>query len=130
MRVVAHILGLLSGIVGLIQSVILFFAGSVGGVLSTAAGDQESADEMAGGVVGSAVIFITSILALVAASYSKRQSIAGVIIFVIAGAIALIVGSTTVFTDATIWGVVYFIGAFFSFFGYRGAKKKANNPQT
>jgi hypothetical protein len=73
-----------------------------------------------GGVIGLLIAF----LFLVAGAFALSFPLVSTIAFLVSGLFGLIAGSTTSFSDLTIWGVVSRILAVFSFFGWREKRRR------
>jgi hypothetical protein len=73
---------------------------------------------------GGAVGILMAFLFLLGAAFSLGVPMVSIIVFTIAGALGVIMGTTTGFTDLMIWGVVSLVLAFMSIFGRRELRKK------
>lgn len=93
------------------QSCAVTFGGALGN-------DQATMDE---GFLGLLVAF----LFLVGAAFALGLPSVSLVVFILAGLLGLLAGTTTEFTDLTIWAVVSFILAVFSLLGIREKRRQA-----
>lgn len=115
MRIATLILGLvLMCVVGL-QSCAVYVGGSA----------LEEQATVEGGALG---IFL-ALLFLLGAAFVLFFPWVSLVAFVLAGIVGLLGGSSTDFTDLSIWGVVGFVLAGFSLLGVREKRKRARSPR-
>ncbi len=94
-------------------------AATVGGVL-----DQDP------GLMNDAPIgFLVAFLFLVGGAFAFGLPLVSLIVFVVAGLLALLVGTTSEFSDLAFWGVVSFVLAGLSFFGMREKRRRSQAPR-
>ncbi len=72
---------------------------------------------------------LVAFLFLVGGAFAFGLPIVSLIVFVVAGLLALLVGTTSEFTDLAIWGVVSFVLAVLSFFGMREKRRRSQAPR-
>ena len=104
-------------IIGLFLTVGLFIQSLTVSALSDAANTK---DDGADGALGVGI----SVIWLVAIALVIPWPLVSVVLFSLGGVLGLAGGSSTEFSDLTIWGVVSFILALFAFLGWRGKKKQ------
>jgi hypothetical protein len=105
--------GILSLILGLMISLQSCAVGIGGSIL-----DEESATQ--GGSVG----FFVALLFFIGGAFSFALPKVSMVVMIIAGFLGIAAGSTTVYSDMTVWGVVALILAVLNYFGSREKKKK------
>ncbi len=76
-----------------------------------------------------AVGLLVAFLFLVGGAFAVGLPLASLVVFVVAGLLALLSGTTSEFTDLTIWAVVSFVLAALSFFGVREKRRRNRAPR-
>lgn len=109
LKIAAGILSLVLGCIILFQSC----AVGVGGAIF----DEESA------VQGSSAGMLVGLIFFIGGAFSFALPKVSMVAMIIAGILGIIAGTTTVYSDMTVWGVVALIIAVLNFFA--GRKKKA-----
>lgn len=104
-------------IIGLVLSIGLFIQSLTVAALGDAANTE---DDGAGGALG----ILLALSWVVASALVIPFPLVSMIFFGLGGIIGIAGGSSTEFTDLTVWGVVSLVLALFSFFGWRGKKKQ------
>ena len=75
-----------------------------------------------GGPIG----ILIALLFLIGGAFALVFPIVSLVAFLLGGILGLAGGSSTSFGDLTVWGVISFVLAAFSYFGWREKKKRAN----
>lgn len=109
MRIAVLIIGIVLSVVMAVQTFLVYALGNVG----------NDADASGGGAVGLLVAF----LMLVAAAFAMGVPLVSVILFLLGGVLALLIGASSGFPDLSIWGVVSLILAAMAFVGWRGKRR-------
>lgn len=104
-------------IIGLVLTVGLFFQSLTVSVLSDAVNTE---DDGADGALGVGI----SVIWLVACALVIPWPLVSMFLFGFGGVLGLAGGASTEFSDLTVWGIISFILALFSFLGWRGKKKQ------
>ncbi len=92
-----------------------------------AAGGGMSQNQSVAGAGAAGVL--VALLFVLGGAFAMGLPRASMVMFVLAGVIALAVGASGVFPDLTIWGVVALVLAVMAYFGYRELKRiKAVKP--
>lgn len=116
MRLATTIISLILMLVVGLQSCTVFVGSSVL--------EDESAAE--GGAIG----VLVTLLFLIGGAFAIPFPLVSLISFLAAGLFAVAAGSTTTFTDLTIWGVTALVLALLSFLGVREKRKRAREQSS
>ncbi|MDP9478115.1 MAG: hypothetical protein M3R38_20950 [Actinomycetota bacterium] len=72
---------------------------------------------------------LVAFLFLVGGAFAFGLPLVSLIVFVVAGLLGLLVGTTSEFTDLAVWGVASFVLAGLSFFGMREKRRRSQAPR-
>jgi hypothetical protein len=115
MKIATGIIGIILGILVLLQSCTV----GVGGGL---ANDQATSDAGAVGMLAAMLFFVGG-------AFAFALPVVSMVVFTLAGIIAISAAATSQFGDLNIWGIIALILAVFAFFAWRSdKKKKAQTP--
>jgi hypothetical protein len=78
------------------------------------------------GQTGGSLGFLVAFLFLLGGAFAFAKPFVSMIFFALAAIFGWTGGSTTTFSDLTVWGFVSLILGIMSFFGWRGDRKKRN----
>jgi membrane protein implicated in regulation of membrane protease activity len=116
MRVATMVLGLILIVLVGMQSCAVSFGGAMG--------DSNRMEQ--GGALG----ILVALLFLVGAAFALAFPMVSLASFTLAGLLGLAGGSTTPFTDLTVWGIVSLVLAVLSYFGWREKRKRRAERQS
>ena len=117
---------LVLGILGLIFSIVIMLQSCAASVVN-AVEDNGDIGGFAGYLVAFLLIAGSIVMIATRGSAGKGGSIAGLIIFVLAGILA--VSNSAVYKDLTVWGILCFILAVVNFLSVLPKKKAAKLPE-
>jgi hypothetical protein len=104
-------------VIGLVLSIGLFIQSVTVGALSDAVNDEQDG---AGGGAG----MIMALIWVVACGLVIPLPRVSMVLFAVAGVIGVASAGPLDFPDLVVWGIISFVLAVFSFFGWRGKKKQ------
>ncbi len=113
MRVAVMVISLVLMLAILLQS----FAAGVGSGLSNDLGQKQAM------AVGGWTGLLVALLYLLGGAFALGLPRAAAVVFVTAGVVGLAGGTSTAFKDLTVWGVIAFVLAGMSFFGWRDKRR-------